>query len=85
MFIYIYIVVYKGGRLNVPVCWKDEEEMILSRILRSQIFHMFGQNFYFPFKLEILTAYYHYMKQTYCFDDETIFNSGEMNRVFILK
>jgi hypothetical protein len=61
------------------------EEMVLSGILPSQIYWMLGYDFYSTFEFKILTAHYHFLKQTYGFSDSSILTRGEMNREFIPK
>jgi hypothetical protein len=61
------------------------EEQLLSGVLPSQIYKMFGHDFYYSFEQRILLAHYYFMKQTFCFDNEKIYQRGEINRAFIPK
>jgi hypothetical protein len=70
LFLYTLIVVYRGCGLNVPISGKDVEEMLLFGTLHSQILHNFGQDFYYTFNLEIKSAHYPYLKESYWFSDE---------------
>jgi hypothetical protein len=77
--IYFSTVVYSGGGLNHSVHWTDAEERLLSGTIPSEIYKTLGWDFYYTFQLKIKSAYYHFLKQTYGFDNEAIFSSGEMN------
>jgi hypothetical protein len=57
--------------------------MVLAGKLPSQIYKLFWRDFYFTFRLQIKSAHYLYLKQTYGFYDEAIFYSGEMNNSFV--
>jgi hypothetical protein len=59
--------------------------MVLSGTLPSEIYKMLGHGFYCSFEQKILLTHYYFMKQTYGFSDEKIYDNGEMNRAFIPK
>jgi hypothetical protein len=71
--------------VNVPVLWAEVEEQLLSGTLPSEIYKTLGHDFYSTFEFKIMTAHYHFLKETYGFIDEQIFKSGKMNKLFILK
>jgi hypothetical protein len=84
-FMCLYIVTYSGGGVNVLIVWTDVEEQFLSGVLPSEIFQTLNHDFYSTFKFKIMTAHYHFVKQTYGFSDDHIFKSVEMKRAFIPK
>jgi hypothetical protein len=61
----------------------NNSSMSLKNGLPSAIYYTFVCDFYLMFEFKIKFAHYDFMKETYGFNDDIIFSSWEMNRLFI--
>jgi hypothetical protein len=66
-----YLVTYKTDG-ELPILWKDVEDMLLLGTLLPQVYKMLGHNFYLAFYVNIKASHYNYMKQVYKFTDEQL-------------
>jgi hypothetical protein len=82
LLIYFYLVTYKADG-QLPVLWKDVEDMLLSGTLPSQVYKMLGHDFYIAFYMNIKAVHYNYMKQTYKLTDEQLLKSHELDNSFV--
>jgi hypothetical protein len=83
LLLYFCLVSYKVDD-QLPILWKDGEEMLLLGMLPSQIYKELGRDFYIAFNMEIKSTHYFYLKETYWFTDEQILRSQELNNSFVL-